>query len=170
MRQITYRQAVPEDAPGIAAVQAYTWLTTYTGLIPREAIDRRVAELPARAERFEASIEQGERLFIALDGPTVVGFAGWTHEARSEAFPEDGEITGLYVFRGYQGMGIGKTLFGMCAEAIKAAGRSDIIVNCLRGNPAAGFYRAMGGEMAGVRTDILRDGTTVEEYVFRFAL
>ena len=170
MRNITYRQAVLEDAAGIAAVQAYTWLTTYPGLVPQHVLDDLIDALPARAERMEASMERGDRIFIALDGRTVVGFASWVEKARSEAYPNDGEIMGLYVFKGYQGMGIGSRLFELCAEGVKASGRDSLIVNCLRGNSAAGFYRAMGGELVGLRTDTLRDGTVLEEYIFQFAI
>lgn len=170
MREITYREASVEDAPGIAAVQAYTWLTTYGALVPQHVLDGLVDALPARAERIEASFARGDRFYIALDSRTVVGFASWTAQARSQEFLDDGEIMGLYVFKGYQGMGIGKALFELCAGAVKAAGRSSILVNCLRGNPAAGFYRAMGGEMAGVRSDTMQDGTVLEEYVFRFPI
>ena len=170
MREITYREAVAEYAAGIAAVQAYTWLTTYHGLVPQQVLDDLVDALPARAERMEETLERGGHICVALDGRTVVGFASWTEQARSDAFPEDGEIMGLYVFKGYQGMGIGRRLFEICAGNIRAAGRSSVIVNCLRGNPAAGFYRRMGGEMVGLRTDTLRGGAVLEEFVFQFAI
>lgn len=47
------RKAIPSDALGIAIVKAYTWKTTYTGLIPNELINTRIDELKNLAEKIK---------------------------------------------------------------------------------------------------------------------
>jgi len=159
---------VPSDALGIAIVQAYTWLTAYEGLLPREVLEQRVERLPVRAEQMAVSIENGERFIVALSRGTVVGFAVWYPRARSEEYPSDGEIGALYVLKGFQGRGIGARLFHLCRAALAESGCSHFLANCLQGNPAAHFYVRMGGSAAAQRRDTLVGGAEIIEDVFRF--
>ena len=165
---VVFRPAAPRDAPGIAIVQAYTWQTAYAGLLPQSILDRRIADVARRAEQMADSIERGERFMAAVWADTVVGFAAWYPKARSRDFPGDGEIGALYVLKGFQGRGIGAELFRLCREALGKEGCRRFLVNCLQGNPAAGFYEKMGGAAAGRRTDTLADGTEITEIVYRF--
>ena len=168
-QEIVYRPAVPSDAAGIAIVQAYTWLTAYAGLLPQRILDLRIDGVPRRAEQMARSIEDGEHFIVALCADAVVGFAVWYPNARSEVFSGDGEIGALYVLKGFQGRGIGAELFRMCRQALAEAGCAHFVVNCLQGNPAAGFYAKMGGSAVGERRDVLSDGTEITEDVFRFS-
>ncbi|MDD3214938.1 MAG: GNAT family N-acetyltransferase, partial [Eubacteriales bacterium] len=59
-------------------------------------------------------------------------------------YPGAGEVYALYILAGYQGCGLGERLFRMACETMRTEGYQNVIVNCLAGNPALGFYRRMG--------------------------
>lgn len=166
--EVTYRPARPEDAMGIAIVQVYTWLTTYTGLMPRETIQWRVDSLRQAAEIQGQAIVDGKRFLVAECGNAVVGYAMYG-PSRWEAFPHDGEIRALYVLKGMQGLGIGKELFTRCAEDLRRDGYAGMVILCLEGNPCMGFYRSMGGVVTGRREEPVPGGS-ITEYSIHFKL
>ncbi len=157
----TVRKAVPADALGITIVNVYTWKTAYAGLVPEKMIDERIADLLPRAEKSRRGIEEGGGYLVGEDDGTVVGFCMFG-ACRNEAYPGAGEIYALYVLDGYQGQGAGRALFAAAAGALKAQGFSTLIVNCLLGNLARGFYERMGGAVVGRRTDDTPHGPLTE--------
>lgn len=146
---------------GIAIVQVNTWLTTYTGLMPRETIDWRVNSLRQAAEKQGQAILDGKRFLVAECGSAVVGYAMYG-PSRWEAFSRDGEICALYVLKGMQGLGIGKELFTRCAEELRREGYADLVVLCLEGSPSLEFYQAMGGKVTGRREEPVPGGRIAE--------
>jgi len=159
------RKAVPEDALGITIVNVYTWKTTYSGLMSDAAIDSRIAGLPEKAEQCRADIEQNDNFFVAAVGRTVIGFCCYG-SSRNPAYPNSGEIYGLYSLKGYQGLGIGKALFSAGASALSAEGFSSMIINCLRGNPSLSFYQHMGGKIVSRREDDLYGMRITEDILY----
>ena len=146
------RKAEPDDALGITIVNVYTWKTAYSGPVPEEMIDLRIAELLPRAKKTREGILAGDLCHVAVEGRTVIGFCkfGTCREAGQETI---GEIYALYVLAGYQGQGVGKALFTAAVEALEKCGFLQICINCLRGNPALGFYLRMGGKVTGSWVD-----------------
>lgn len=169
MSEIIIRPAVPEDGLGIAQVQAYTWKTTYAGLMPDAVLDKRIAEIPQRAEKNRERILDGETFFVLESEKKVVGMAV-CKPSRNPDYPEDGEIQAIYILKEYQGRGLGRKLFSHCEEYLRKCGHSNMIVNCLDGNPTAHFYGKMGGAEVGKRCDLLGEGVMLHETIFRFAL
>lgn len=165
--EVKIRDAVPSDAIGIAIVQAYTWLTTYAGLMPDGVLRARVEKVPSQAAYYEGQIPLGERYVVAEAGNAIVGFAV-CEASRNEDYPTDGEIQAIYVLKGFQGKGIGRDLFARCIEKLRRAGFDHMILNCLDSNPSIGFYEKMGGYIAGERTDMLRGGHVIREKILRF--
>lgn len=159
------RKAVPDDALGIAIVSVYTWKTTYTGLMPDDMMDSKIAELRERAEKFRTDIEKNENFIVAAVGHTVVGFCIYG-KCRNEKFKDSGEIFALYVLKGFQGTGLGRALLLAGGKELLAGGSRSMVINCLQGNPSLGFYRHMGGKVVGQREDRLKGGTITEDIVY----
>lgn len=166
MNGVIIREAIPSDAMGIAIVQAYTWLTTYSGLMPDEILQARIDRVPSQAEHISDRICQGDAYAVAECGGAIVGFVCGS-SSRNESYPDDGEIQGLYVLKGFHGRHIGKNLFENCAQKLRRSGCDHLIVNCLKGNSSMGFYQRMGGQVVGERTDAIR-GYEICENIFRF--
>lgn len=159
------RKAVPRDALGITIVNVYTWKTTYTGLMPDEVIDARIAELTVRAEKCRADIEKNDNFMVAAVGQTIIGFCCFG-ASRNQAYQDSGEIYAVYVLRGFQGTGAGRALFSACVKELTARGCSSLIVNCLAGNPSLGFYRHMGGKAVAQRQDEIKNRIITENIIY----
>lgn len=159
------RKARPDDALGIMIVNVYTWQTAYGGLLSPATLDARIRGLPAKAEKLKAELlDKNDCLVATVDG-TVIGFCLYGR-SRNERFEDAGEINALYVLEGYHGRKIGKALFQVGVRELEAEGLNSIILNCLRGNPAIGFYQHMGGKIVGERRDALSDDTICEDILY----
>ncbi len=167
MNDIVIRDAVQTDAVGIAIVQAYTWLTTYSGLMPDEVLSARVSRVPEQVDYFAEQIALGRHYFVAECDGTVVGFAS-DSPSRDEEYHFDGEIQAIYVLQSFHRRMIGRGLFEHCVRKLRSEGFDQMIVNCLDGNPALGFYLRMGGEIVGERKDTIRGGYVICEKIIRF--
>ncbi len=163
---VTVRRANPTDATGITIVNVYVWKTAYAGLVPDALIDERIRKLRERAEVTRQTIAKDDNFFVAEEDGAVVGFCMYGL-ARCEAHAGAGEIYALYVLDGYQGTGVGRLLFTAGAGALVEMGCDRMIINCLKGNPALGFYQKMGGVVLGERTDEIA-GVMITETVLAF--
>ena len=159
------REATPEDALGAAVVNAYTWLTTYRGLVPDEMLAARIARVPQQAEQIRGWLAGAGAGLVAEADHTVVGMCLFG-PARSGAYPGSGEITALYVLDAFHGQGLGRALFEEAVRRLRAAGYAGMVIHCLCGNPTLGFYRHMGGRVDGRREDCFGGVTLREDVVF----
>lgn len=158
---MTIRDALPEDALGIALVQAYTWETTYTGQLPETARDDRIESVRQTAARLREELADGLWGFTAETGGVIVGISLYG-PARDTSGGGEGEIYALYVLKPFQGLGLGRALLTRSLTALKARGFYTTVVHCLSGSPAGAFYAVMGGVKAGeknraaAKEDIIR--------------
>ncbi|MBQ8599137.1 MAG: GNAT family N-acetyltransferase, partial [Oscillospiraceae bacterium] len=109
--EFTIRKAVPADALAISIVSAYTWKTAYSGLLPDEMLDSRIAKLPQSAERMRQNIVDQDNFIVAVVDNVIVGFCTFNSPNRDPQYADSGEIGALYCLKGYNGYGIGKALF-----------------------------------------------------------
>lgn len=162
------RKANPNDALGITIVNVYTWKTAYQGLMPDSVIDERIAALPARAEKAKETIATSGDCFVATVGGVVIGFCRYG-ACRNDTYPDDGEIYAIYVFKGFNGTGVGRALLSAAMDELRQRGYRAMVLNCLQGNPSRGFYEHMGGKVVGQRTDELL-GVVMIEDILHFEL
>jgi GNAT superfamily N-acetyltransferase len=136
------RQALPEDAPGIASVQVESWKTTYAGIVPDAFIaSLTVAEQTLRWQ--EPLVARSASIFVAEDQSGIFGFAaGGAH--REALGDYDTELYAIYLFRDRQQQGAGRALVGAVAEALRAQGFHRMLVWVLEQNPAVEFYSHLG--------------------------
>ncbi|MHC1694135.1 MAG: N-acetyltransferase family protein [Eubacteriales bacterium] len=145
------RKAVPEDALGITIVNVYTWEATYSGLISDIIIDTRIKELQVRASKCKQNIENNGHMFVATMDKVITGFCAYG-ESRNEDYKDSGEIYGLYVLMGCQGMMIGKSLFLAAVKELILEGYNSMIINCLQNNPAIHFLQTHGRNSCWAKT------------------
>ena len=164
--EFTIRKAVPADALAISIVSAYTWKTAYSGLLPDEMLDSRIAKLPQSAERMRQNIVDQDNFIVAVVDNVIVGFCTFNSPNRDPQYADSGEIGALYCLKGYNGYGIGKALFLAGVQELVKRGHKTMALNCLQGNPTLGFYQHMGGKVIARKEDARMEYTLVEDVVF----
>lgn len=140
---IDVRRAEPHDALAISEAHRSSWQHTYEGLIPhkplREMIER-------RGESWWRKATQGPATLLVADVEgTVAGYATLGLN-RARALPQEGEVYELYLRPEFQGIGLGRLLFGECRRLLKSLGCSGLVVWCLEDSEHADrFFRNQGG-------------------------
>jgi GNAT superfamily N-acetyltransferase len=140
------REALPQDAEGIARTHLESWKTTYPGIVPQEYIDG------LRVEKgiadWQARLNSGETLvLVAEDESGIFGFAAGGAIFHS-VDGYDGELGAIYLLASHQRQGAGKTLVRRIAGGLCERGFTNMVVWALTANPACAFYERMGGVRA----------------------
>lgn len=141
------RPATAADARAIAEVHIASWRSTYVGLLPDEVLANLSVE--RRENYWHGELTHPDTphfIYIAeSDDGQIVGFASGGPE-RDGRPPYTGELYAIYLLAEHQGKGIGRALAHAVAEHLRAQGMSAMLVWVLKGNPAARFYEALGGQ------------------------
>jgi ribosomal protein S18 acetylase RimI-like enzyme len=140
------REAIPNDAFGIAKVKVDTWRTTYPGIVPDEILSGLSYESSER--NWRTKLENLDRVrfsYVAEDDDgALIGFvAGGTIRDEIEGY--DGEIYAIYVLQDYQGKGLGRSLMSKAAQRLKSEGITSMMLWVLADNPTRHFYEALNG-------------------------
>ena len=159
--------AGPGDALDLAQVHVRAWRETYPGMLPQTYLDGMSAQ--AHAARWAWRLLHGPEITLAAEGPDgLVGYASGDVPRLGGGVSADAEITTLYVLRQAQGGGLGRTLMTGLARTLAAKGADSLVIWVLRDNlRARGFYEAMGGVLAGERTERV-GGWSVPSVAYRW--
>lgn len=160
---VNIRTATPEDALQIAIVNVYTWKTQYSGLMPEEVIDDRVASVEQMAAKNRQRIIDDANYIVAEVDGTIVGFTRFAKSTYKD-YEDAGEIYALYLLKGFNGKGLGRKLFEAARDELKKSGYNKMIIKCLKGNPTLDFYKYMGGQVIG-EDKMIMDNAVLEEDV-----
>ena len=138
------RPATLADAPAIARVHVSSWRSTYSGMLPDDFLES-LSE-SSYAERWKRVIaDGGSKVFVALDGGDIVGFASGGRERAGEPGYE-GELYAIYVLEDAQRRGFGRDLVRATVGGLRDLGLADMIIWVLRDNHSARtFYERLGG-------------------------
>lgn len=98
----------------------------------------------------------------------VVGFVS-CGKASDTNFNGYGELFALYIVEEYKKKGYGKKMYEKAVNQLKLIGFDKMIVGCLKGNPANGFYEYMGASKIGERIIFRNNQKLIENiYVYKF--
>lgn len=171
---VSVRDARPDDAEAMAAVQVAAWTERYAALLPPGALAG--LEPRAVAAQWRAAVESPptprHRVLVALEGRAVRAFAA-VGPATDDDARGSGELLALLVLPGAERRGHGSRLLAAAAAAWRDQGLAEAVAWVLDGDTplrdlllATGWgsdgatrqLRAGGGEVSQVRlhTD-LRD-------------
>ena len=123
-----------------ARVHVRCWRETYAALVPEAWLRENVT--------FERMLERQrrrgvERVLLAREAGSLVGFVSWEDEARPWAGRTGvSELSSLYLLRSHQGRGIGRAL---TQAALGRCPHDRTVLLVLEGNERAlGFYEHLG--------------------------
>ena len=143
---ITVARAVPGDESGIQRVCSHGWRETYTGLYPRDFIER-VVDASYTLDRLEQEVRDAtppDGYWVARDaGGHVLGAGGGGLTGQGV-----GEVFVLYVDPDRLYQGIGTRLLTALTEEQVALGAGEQWASVAKGNEKGlPFYRARGFEV-----------------------
>ena len=167
MENFLIRKAVPDDAYGIASVNASTRYTTYKWLMPQKVLETRLGTIPEKAEKVKNSIQKNNRFLVAvnLENNEVIWMLSYG-PSRDEKYPNNWEIYAFYILKEYQKLGIGKKLFLAWIEELIKLWYKDMIINVLKWNNAINFYKKYGGKVVWERSDEIWKTTIYEDILY----
>jgi ribosomal protein S18 acetylase RimI-like enzyme len=156
---VTIRRARLADIPAIASLHNESWANTYRGLVPDSFLDNLRYEDRVRRweERFTGPAQE-EFIYVAQDAAgSIVGFASGGPERTGHPLYK-GELRTLHVSPAFHGQGIGRRLTSAVARRLINMGIPSMLLWVLTGNPACGFYEALGGRKVTERQEEVPGG------------
>ena len=140
---IDVRRAEPQDARAISETHRESWLQAYGGIIPHKPLIQMVQR---RDETWWRKATRGPATLLVLDVAGVVAGYATLGLNRARALPQDGEIYEIYLRPEYQGLGLGRLLFGESRRLLKSLGCEGFVVWCLEDSELAErFFHSAGG-------------------------
>ena len=148
MKAFTIREAGADDASRIARIHVDSWRETYQGLIPARLLNG--LQFKQREVDWKSALKQPANtvVFVAQWPDGIYGFASAGSE-RSADPQYGGELYAIYLLQAKQKCGAGQALFDSVRRRLIESGYRSMLVWVLEGNPACGFYEAMGGRRVG---------------------
>lgn len=131
MSTTTCRLAWPGDAAAIADVQITAWRHTYAGVLPDDVLAALDSDVLVKAWRDEIGrpAEARERILVALDDETVVGYVLTTPATDPDCNPAVvGEIDDLTVHTDHEHSGHGSRLLHAAVDTLRADGFDRAVV------------------------------------------
>jgi GNAT superfamily N-acetyltransferase len=145
---IHIREATPADVPAIAKVHVLSWKESFVGIVPDPFLEKLTIEnrIEAFGKRFG---EANYQMYVAeLENAGVVGFAD-AGDPRYDVGDYDAELYAIYLFREFQGKGIGRLLFERIKQFLIERGKTSMYLLALEVSPYRPFYEKMGGKLVG---------------------
>lgn len=129
MANIHFRKMLPEDADAVSTVEARCFTVPWS-----------------RASFWEEASQEDAYYLLALDGETVIGYAGvWI-------LGDEGHISNVAVDPAYQGQGIGSRLLEAFLRVMKSRGVTSATLEMRVSNEAARkLYEKFGFKSVGIR-------------------
>lgn len=157
---VSARPAVPGDQDAITDIQLAAWRAVLgahaADAIPRDEV------LAAWQAAIEAPPSREHRVFVATDGPHVVGFA---------ALASAGEIVALEVAPEHRRAGHGSRLLAACVDTVRLQGGTTVRAWALEGDDAReAFLTDAGLGEGGVRRGMDGPDGELSERMFRAEL
>ncbi|AHK42667.1 MULTISPECIES: GNAT family N-acetyltransferase [Ensifer] len=140
---IEVRPGEPQEASAIADVHRVSWLQAYGGIIPHRPL---VQMVNRRDEVWWRKATRGPATLLVVDvAGTIAGYAT-LGLSRAKALPQEGEIYEIYLRPEYQGIGLGRVLFGEAKSLLRSLGCRGLVVWCLEDSDNAyQFFQGAGG-------------------------
>jgi ribosomal-protein-alanine N-acetyltransferase len=137
---VQIKPAARDELYEIAAFLHDTWRAEYRSIVSDDFLDSMTIE--ARFGRLQELFDEGSKDFFTMRCcGELIGAAAYGTSATG-GYPDDGEITAIYLRHDFIGKGYGHDLMVKIEEALAAAGYSHFVLDVLSANARAiEFYK-----------------------------
>lgn len=143
---VSVRIAWADDAPPVARVQQAAWREQYAGLVGEEALPTSEQLEQAWTQSLQRPREARNRLLVALERNTVVGFVITVPSADPDRDPGAvGEVQELTVTPDRRGLGHGSRLLQAAVDTLVADGFSQAVTWAIASDDALRSFLAEAG-------------------------
>ncbi len=154
-------------------MQTTSWAETYRGHMPDGFLHQMTGEAmrERRALQWEHTLtldmtadRTPDIVTVAEQAGRVVAFASAGATRLHTVIPGDydAELYTLYALKSAHGLGLGRRLVAASAAALHAQRFVGLVLWVLDVNPTRAFYRYLGGQELGQKTDEIPGGTLTE--------
>ncbi len=145
---IIIRKASTADIPNISQVLAESWRVAYQGIVDAAYLSQISDD--RWVESLEGNLPSGQtEVLVACCGPQIIG-AVLMQPSRMPQYPEDGEITAIYLHPNWLGKGVGQSLMDKALSHLREKGFAYVVLDVLRDNQKAKrFYLKNGFAFTG---------------------
>ena len=143
------RFARREELREAAALVIDSWRWAYKNIVDAEYLAG--LSLEDRHRRFLKGYDGGRLSLLLFDGGELLGFCGFG-ASLTPGYPDDGEISAIYLREDAAGKGYGHALLTHAEEDLRAQGYQNLVLDVLSQNERAiKFYLAHGYVKVGDR-------------------
>lgn len=145
---VQIRQAVYEDAEGIAFVHVNSWRSTYKGVVSDDYLNGLTIE--TRKKNWQKNFHTiNSCVVVAVDETgKIVGFAsGGPEQTHHPKYYRTGEVYAIYLLESFQRKGIGKQLIKAILDHLDDLGLEQLLIWALEDNTYRLFYEQIGGSV-----------------------
>lgn len=158
------RKAKRSDCKDIAHVVTVAWNETYRDIVPDEILDSLYVNENERARNsYDHFGEDDDQQFVLETDGKIVGFMniGYAEDIKF------GEIHALYILNEHKHQGLGRKMIERGIEELRSMNCCGMVIGCLDGNDANGFYSHLSGKLIGTR---IFEKLQLPENVYYFSL
>lgn len=165
MQRYNIRDAQMTDMEAVARVHIASWRTTYTGMIDDSVFDEMEINLDGRIDARHQQFGRHDVHTLVMTSPQghIVGFADVGLAADGDASSENGELYSIYVLKGWQGLGGGRSLVRAGVAWLAGKHFKTMTVRVLQANASRAFYQHLGAEFVHERPITIGTKTFTEE-------
>ncbi len=162
----TIRLATKSDCDNLSKLKQRVWYENYRRIYSDQKIDN--FDFDKNSKKFSNIIDSPNiQLYVVEDNGELVGYMDYGTPYRPyKNFQQ--EIGLLYLLKTYQKKGIGRKLFNLARDAIKANGYNEFFISCNKYNfNAQKFYERMGGKIIDVDDDMDDKSTPQVKFLYK---
>lgn len=171
-RDLSFRDAEPKDAAGLAEIGRETFVETFGHLYPPADL-RYYLEETYSVEKMSADLaDPGVEVRIAYSGRRMLAYCKiGPCKLPFDTGPEPAlELHRVYVYGHGQGVGVGRILLAWAIERARQRGARNLFLGVWQSNERAiAFYESRGFEKVGAYKFRV-GGTLDDEYIMRLRL
>lgn len=167
---ITYRDAIPDDAKALADFGARTFVETFGPLYPPDDLSAYLAAKFSEAIQRQQIADRSVRYCLALDGDAIVGYCMMGALDIESNEPNALELHRLYVDEHMKGAGVAAALMEDCLAWARGRAAKALYLSVWENNHRAQrFYKRYGFEHVGEHKFMV-GATADHDFVWRLAL